>query len=162
MKNSGNTYPEEFEFKHWGDTAQITFRENIVSAQDPDTGETVYTWDEYSLLRPYRDMLETDILAVKDVWFEAAKMEEERSNPVDQHQLRADVDYLMIIQTAVMGISLMSLDAASDPTVLDLSWKYYPARWDETKLRTLVSMQKLTASDFQSITGKPYETEVIG
>ena len=160
MKASGNTKPNTFTIINRDGIASITFREAITESAAGE--ETTYTWDEYTIQRKWYPNLYKDIKNNYEPWKNAAKAEEERKIPIDEYQLRADVDYLMITQTAMMGISLMSLDAASDPTVLDLSWKYYPARWDEAKLRTLVSMQKLTASDFQSITGKPYETEVIG
>ena len=93
---------------------------------------------------------------------EMARTEGYTEGTVPLHTIRADVDYLLITGDANAMLMTLSLNNESDPDVLDKASEYYPARWNEDRLRTLVSMQKLTASDFQSITGKPYETEVIG
>lgn len=160
MKSTGTYKPNSFTIINKDGIADIVFRDVITESASDE--ETVYTWDEYTIQRPWYPNLYKDIKANYSTWKNAAKREEERKTSVDEYQLRADVDYLLVISGANAMIMTLSLDTESDPDVLDMSRRYYPARWDETRLRTLVAMQKLTSDDFQSITGKPYETEVIG
>ena len=91
-------------------------------------------------------------------WLNAAKLEDEMRTPVDMYQLRADVDYQGVMLQVMSPISLMSV-SASDPDVLEMARKYYPLRWSESRLRVLVAANKLTASDFESITGTAYDNE---
>ena len=42
---------------------------------------------------------------------------------------------------------------------VEMAKKYYPRLWDETRLKALVRAGKLTAAEFEEITGKPYEEE---
>ena len=156
MKTTGAQPEGNLSVINYGGIADIAFRTNIeVSARDSDDNPTEWTWDEYHLHRPWRDMLETDIQASFDSWLESAKRQEEYDNPPDLTQMRADIDYLEITQSAMYGISLLAL-TGSDPDVLEKARKYYPARWDEPRLRMLVTMQKLSETDFQSITGIPF------
>lgn len=156
MTNRGNTQPQAFEVVNRDGTAHIIFRENIHEISAPEPDSTMYEWEEYRLERAWRNMLQTDILNNKAAWLSAAKAMDEKRNPPDISQMRADIDYLQIMQSAMYGISLMAADTSSDPTVLDLSWKYYPSRWDKTRLMALVQMQKLTADDYEDITGEAY------
>lgn len=47
-------------------------------------------------------------------------------------------------------------ESQSDPDVLEKARRYYPARWDIDRLRYMVLLQKLTAGDFQTVTGDVY------
>ena len=137
-----------------GNTAVIRFYDNV------EQDDTQWKYDEYVITRPYRDQLESDIESNFDAWLTQAKYEDEHRTPIDVYQLRADTDYLEVTQSAMMGISVMSL--ASDPAVLELARKYYPLRWSEERLRALVGMQKITPEDFEAVTGVAYSTEVAG
>lgn len=156
MRVTGNVMPtSSFVVERKNDkTAIIRFYDNVV--QD----DTQWKYDEYVMVRPYRDQLEADIESNFDAWLTQAKYEDEHRTPIDVYQLRADTDYLEVTQSAMMGISVMSL--ASDPAVLELARKYYPLRWSEERLRALVGMQKITPEDFEAVTGVAYSTEVAG
>jgi hypothetical protein len=39
----------------------------------------------------------------------------------------------------------------------ELALKYYPAYWNEARIRALVEAGKLTADDYKEITGNDYE-----
>lgn len=164
MKRTGSTAPSgAFTLSQlWNGLAEIRFYENAHSIQrtlDDGTSITEWEYDEIIIRRPYFDGLEEAIEANYSVWLQQAKAEEEARNPVDAYQLRADVDYLEIIQTATnpYTISTMSLsEPASDPDVLEKSRRYYPARWSIERLQYMVLLQKLTAEDYQSITGEAY------
>lgn len=134
--------------------AIITFYANASLVTKEDGVSTEWQWDEYTIRREWRDGLYSDIEANYDSWLAVAKIEEEARTPVDEWQLRADVDFLQIMQTAAMGISVMALESASDPDVLEKARQYYPKRWSKEQLQMLVSMQKLTAEDYQALTGE--------
>ena len=165
MKVNGSFSPSSsFEIKEDNGIASIIFYCDVKQETEEIDGveRTSWSWNEYHLERPYRSTLYDDIEANYSVWLQSAKECDEKRNTIDEYQLRADVDYLLITGGANAMLMTLSLNNESDPDVLDKASEYYPARWSEDRLKTLVSMQKLTASDFQSITGKPYETEVIG
>ncbi len=42
-------------------------------------------------------------------------------------------------------------------TAIEMAKKYYPRLWDETRLKALVTAGKLTAAEYQEVTGKPYQ-----
>lgn len=146
-----------------GGRCRITFYENGTAAIREDNagdGEqrTEYVYDAYYIERPYYPMISTDIANNKAAWLSAAKAEDERRTPVDEYQLRADVDYLNIVTGASSpyGIQTLALDDSepkSDKDVLDLAYKYYPARWDKGRLLALLAMGKLIQSDFDKIVG---------
>lgn len=53
--------------------------------------------------------------------------------------------------------NMLALDEPqSDPNVLEKARRYYPARWDIDRLRYMVLLQKLSAEDFQMVTGVEY------
>ena len=147
----------------------IKFYENEEAVQEEDPAEegekgqtrTVYQYDVYELERRYYPLLATDIQNNRNAWYMAARAEDERRTPVDEYQLRADVDYQGVMLEVMSPISLMSVSAGSDHDVLEMARKYYPMRWNEDRLRVLVAANKLTSSDFESITGVPYSSEVI-
>ena len=143
-----------FTVKERNGEAIITFYENatMVAGSSEEGGNAEWQWDEYTIRRPYYANLGTDIEANYDVWLQAAKAEEEARTPVDAWQLRADVDFLQITQTAAMGIAVMSV--GSDPTVLEKARQYYPKRWTKEQLQMLVQIQKLSAEDYQALTGE--------
>ena len=155
MTVTGSVMPaSSFRVERKGESlAEIRFYSNIEEIEEGDS--TSWKYDEYIITRPYRDGLENDIENNYDAWLRQAKAEDEYRTPIDEYQLRADVDYLEITQSAMYGISLLAL-TGSDPDVLEKARKYYPARWDEPRLRMLVTMQKLSETDFQSITGIPF------
>lgn len=134
--------------------AEISFYEHAVSSSAEEGSEASWSYDEYRITRPYYDSLPADIEANYDVWLQAAKAEDEKQSPVDEYQLRADVDFLQITQSVAMGISTMS--EGSDPDVLEKSKAYYPLRWSKDRLQMLVTMQKLAEEDYYSITGESY------
>ena len=164
MKRTGSTAPSgAFTLSQlWNGLAEIRFYENaqmVTRELDDGTEITEWEYNEIIIRRPYFDGLEEAIEANYSVWLQQAKAEEEARNPVDAYQLRADVDYLEIIQTATnpYAISTMSLsEPQSDPDVLEKSRRYYPARWSIERLQYMVLLQKLTAEDFQMITGVAY------
>ena len=161
MKVQGNTKPLfNFTVINYDGVADLIFRENIEDISPTDAPDTLYQWDEYHLKRPWTVSIYDEIMANYNPWFNAAKLEDEHRTPIDVYQLRADTDYLEVTQSAMMGISVMSL--ASDPAVLELARKYYPLRWSEERLRALVGMQKITPEDFEAVTGVAYSTEVAG
>lgn len=163
MKVNGSISPaSSFTVVNDGGTAIISFYENAVQKISDDGNDTSWEWDEYTITRPYRETLEADIEANYNVWLLAAKAEDERRTPVDEYQLRADVDYQAVMLEVMSPISLMSVSSGSDPDVLEMARKYYPMRWNEDRLRVLVAANKLTSSDFESITGVPYSSEEIG
>lgn len=141
-----------FTIKRRGNKAIITFYWDA-SPVDP-TGETTtdWQWNQSEIEREYRDGLYADVEANYDSWLSIAMAEEEARTPVDEWQLRADVDFLQITQTAAMGIAVMS--AGSDPAVLEKARQYYPKRWTKDQLQMLVQIQKLTAEDYQTLTGE--------
>lgn len=141
-----------FTIKRRGNKAIITFYWDA-SPIDP-TGETTtdWQWNQSEIEREYRDGLYADVEANYDSWLSIAMAEEEARTPVDEWQLRADVDFLQITQTAAMGIAVMSV--GSDPTVLEKARQYYPKRWTKDQLMMLVQIQKLTAEDYQALTGE--------
>ena len=148
-----------------GVTCTISFYRNAVEVTVPpevEGGESRTEWqyDRYDIEGyPYRDMLETDIENNEEAWYLAARRADEVREGVDVYQLRADLDYMGITQSAMMGISLLPADASvSDAEAVELARKHYPIRWDKAKVGTLVAMQKITASDYQSITGEAYQT----
>ena len=155
MTVTGSVMPaSSFRVERKGESlAEIRFYSNIEEIAENDS--TSWKYDEYIITRPYRDGLENDIENNYDAWLRQAKAEDEYRTPVDEYQLRADVDYLQITQSAMYGISLLDL-SGTDPDVLEKARKYYPARWDEPRLRMLVTMQKLSETDFQAITGIPF------
>lgn len=136
--------------------AIITFYANASLVTKEDGVSTEWQWDEYTIRREWRDGLYSDIEANYDSWLAVAKIEEEARTPVDEWQLRADVDFLQIMQTAAMGISVMLLESASDPEVLEKARQYYPKRWSKEQLQMLVSMQKLSQEDYQGIAGEAF------
>ena len=155
MRASSNSSPVAYRLDRRGDVAEIRFCENAeqVTIQDENGAErTIWQYDEYVIERPWRPGLAADIENSFSIWIEAAKIEEEARTPVDEWQLRADVDFLQIMQTAAMGIATMSL--GSDPDVLEKARQYYPKRWSKEQLQLLVSMQKLTVEDYQMLTGE--------
>ena len=144
----------------------IRFYENEETVQEEDPREegetrTVYRYDVYELERRYYPLLATDIQNNRDAWYMAARAEDERRTSVDEYQLRADVDYQAVMLEVMSPISLMSVSSGSDHDVLEMARKYYPMRWNEDRLRVLVAANKLTSSDFESITGVPYSSEEI-
>ena len=139
----------------WNGLVEIRFYENVqMVTRELDDGTEITEWeyDEFIIRRPYYANLGTDIEANYDVWLQAAKAEEEARTPVDAWQLRADVDFLQITQAAAMGISLISEGSGLD--VLDKARQYYPKRWSKEQLQMLVQIQKLTAEDYQTLTGE--------
>lgn len=166
MKTSGYVMPNaSFSVIRLDDAmAQISFFEDVkeVPCNNDDRKEdTMWEYNQYLLIRPYYDMIETDISNNYQAWLECAKMQEEIDNPPDVPQLRADVDYQSVMLSVMSPMSLASNTEGSDDTVLNLAWKYYPIRWSEDRLRVLVMAQKLTEADFEKITGKPYNEEVV-
>ena len=168
MKVTGSAQPTE-DLKVMvnpdGTTCTIAFIRNAaqISVPSPIEGEdpqTMWQWDQYEIRDyPYRNMLKTDIENNEEPWYLAARRADEIREGVDVYQLRADLDYMAITQSAMMGISLLSADASgSDAEAVELARKHYPIRWDKAKVGTLVAMQKITASDYQSITGEAYQT----
>ena len=158
MKANGSIAPSaSFIVTKSGDSALIVFYENAagntVQGEDGQS-RTDWSWDEYRMVRPWRESLEDDIEAAYDSWLQTAKVEDEARTPVDAHQLRADVDYLEIMSVAMSpyGVSMMS--GLSDPDVLEKARRYYPARWSKERLLTLVHVQKLSEEDYQSMTGE--------
>ena len=145
-----------------GVTCTISFYRNAVEVTIPpevEGGESRTEWqyDRYDIEGyPYRDMLETDIENNEEAWFIAAKMEDERRQGVDIYQMKADLDFISVMQMAMSPIATMSLDAASGPSVLSMAREYFPIRWGKDKLQTLVGVQKLTADDYEDITGEAY------
>ena len=157
MRASSNSSPVAYRLDRRGDVAEIRFCENAeqVTIQDENGAErTIWQYDEYVIERPWRPGLAADIENSFSIWIEAAKIEEEARTPVDEWQLRADVDFLQIMQTAAMGIATMSL--GSDPDVLEKARQYYPKRWSKEQLQMLVSMQKLSQEDYQGIAGEAF------
>ncbi len=136
----------------------VSFFENPRTVQRGDDGVTEYEYDVYQMPCRYYPLLGIDIAANKSAWLEQAKRLDEQRNPVDEYQMRADIDYLMITAQVAnpYGISTMSLEAQSDPDTLEKARRYYPLRWDKDRLRYLVLLQKLTEEDFQEITGEKY------
>lgn len=145
-----------------GGMCEVTFFENGTAVNRVDSNgseKTEYVYDVYALHVAYYPMISTDIANNKEAWLRKAKEADERRTPVDEYQLRADVDYLEIVSAAMnpYAASTMSLDEPqSDPDVLEKARRYYPARWDIDRLRYMVLLQKLTASDFQTVTGEVY------
>ena len=145
-----------------GVTCTISFIRNAVQVTIPakvEGGEsrTEWQWDQYDIKSfPYRDMLETDIENNEEAWFLAAKRADEIRTGVDVYQMKADLDYITVMQAASSPIALMSGSDGSDPDVLNMARKYFPIRWDAAKLQTLVAVEKLTSEDYQSITGEAY------
>lgn len=141
---------------------RISFFENgeaVESIKDDGTALTEYSYEVYRIDRPYYPNISVDIENNRLAWLIQAKAETEARTPVDTYQLRADVDYLEIISAATnpYAISTMSLsEPQSDPDVLEKSRRYYPARWNIERLQYMVLLQKLTAEDYQSITGEAY------
>lgn len=159
MKVNGSIAPSSsFSVFNEGGIAIVSFYENVVQKVSDDGNNTSWEWDEYTIKTPYRDMLSSDIEANYSNWLLAAKECDEKSSPVDEYQLRADVDYLNIITGASSpyGIQTLALDDSepeSDKEVLDLAYKYYPARWGQDRLLALLAMGKLIQSDFDKIVG---------
>ena len=163
MKVNGSTAPSaSFVVVKAGEKAIITFYENAACSvvQDSDGAERlVWAWNEYAIERPYRETYAADIEANYDAWLQTAKQEEEERTPVDEHQMRADLDYVMITNQAMSPYAVSTMDLSepqSDPDVLSKCQAYYPQRWIIDQLRYLVFLQKLTASDFQTVTGEVY------
>lgn len=76
MKVNGSVQPAELLFEHrFNGTAEMRFRENIVSGKD-DKGNTVYTYDEYLLVMPDRDGLEKIVQDNTATWLAYAKQQE--------------------------------------------------------------------------------------
>lgn len=44
-------------------------------------------------------------------------------------------------------------------TVFEMAKKYYPKLWDKHRLQMLVTAGKLTAEEYEEITGELYEEE---
>jgi len=42
-----------------------------------------------------------------------------------------------------------------------LAKKYYPVLWDKTRLKALVAAEKLSAADYEEITGEAYAQEAV-
>lgn len=154
MKVTGSSSVSSFSVSRIGDTAEIRFHENAEEIVSAEGNGSYWQYDEYILTRPWRPGLESDIEANYTAWLEQAKAEEEARTPVDEWQLRADVDFLQITQTAMMGIATMS--EGSDPNVLEKARQYYPKRWTKDQLQLLVSMQKLSQEDYQGIAGEAF------
>lgn len=159
MRASSNSSPVAYRLDRRGDVAEIRFCENAeqVTIQDENGAErTIWQYDEYVIERPWRPGLAADIENSFSIWIEAAKIEEEARTPVDEWQLRADVDFLQIMQTVAMGISVMSPEAGSDPDVLEKARRYYPKRWTKEQLQMLVSASRLTEADYEDISGEAF------
>ena len=155
MNVVGMASPVSYEISKIGGMAEIRFRENaeqVTVTNEDGTERTEWHYDEYMIFRAWRPGLATDIEGNYDAWLQAAKAEEEARTPVDAWQLRADVDFLQITQAAAMGISLISEGSGLD--VLDKARQYYPKRWSKEQLMMLVQIQKLTAEDYQALTGE--------
>lgn len=97
MKVNGSTAPSAaFNVERNGASAIIKFYENV---QEVVTEESVsYSWDEYRLERVWYASLEADIENNYSTWFNQAKLLDEQSNPPDLQQLRADVDFVMVLE----------------------------------------------------------------
>ena len=160
MKVQGNSKPIfEFTVINYDGTADLIFRENIEDISPESAPATLYQWDEFHLSRPWTVSIYDEVTANYSTWLNAAKLEDEMRTPVDMYQLRADVDYQGVMLQVMSPISLMPVSAGSDPEVLEMARKYYPLRWSESRLRVLVAANKLTASDFESITGTAYDND---
>lgn len=96
MKVNGNTAPSAaFTVEKIGDVALVRFYQNVEEVVTEDN--TTWTWDEYRLKRAYYEGLAADIEANYSTWLTAAKAEEEQKNPPDANQMRADLDYALIM-----------------------------------------------------------------
>ena len=144
----------------WNGLVEIRFYENVqMVTRELDDGTEITEWEynEIIIRRPYFDGLEDAIEANYDVWLAQAKAEEEAMNPEDAHQLRADVDFLQICFDSMGGVAVMSLESpATDPAILEKVRKYYPARWDNDRLKRLVYLQQLMQEDYKTITGEDF------
>lgn len=88
-----------------GEQAELRFYANVeevtVPADDGKDAYTQYKYDEYIIMRPWRESLITEIESNYDAWFRQAKAEEEDKNPPDVNQLRADIDYVMVMSDLI-------------------------------------------------------------
>ena len=57
-----------------------------------------WEYDEYRLELPNSGGLDVDVPAMMDVYLAAAKAKEEAKNPPSIEQIRADVDYIAVMQ----------------------------------------------------------------
>lgn len=46
-------------------------------------------------------------------------------------------------------------------TTYELASRYYPRLWDKQRLEALVEAGRLTAQEYQEITGEPLKTEEV-
>lgn len=153
MKVQGNSKPIfEFTVINYDGTADLIFRENIEDISPEDTPNSLFSWNEYHLSRPWYTNIYDDILSNYETWFNAAKLEDEKRNKVDIYQLKADVDFLQITQQLLSGISTISEESNSD--ILDKCWEYYPNRWDKNKISLLKNANLITEEDYIKIVGQ--------
>lgn len=74
MKTESNIFPSELSVERCANgTAEVIFRENIVT--ENRNGATIYTYDEYRTVVPYRENLLNSVTLSKEVWLERAKKE---------------------------------------------------------------------------------------
>ena len=45
--------------------------------------------------------------------------------------------------------------------VYKMALRYYPDRWNDTMLRNLVELGRLTKEEYKAITGKDYDNETV-
>ena len=46
--------------------------------------------------------------------------------------------------------------------VYKMALRYYPDRWNDTMLRNLVELGRLTKEEYKAITGEDYDNETVG
>ena len=106
MKVEASAMPvSSFSIQKVGEQAELRFYANVeevlVPAEEGKEAYTQYRYDEYRIMRPWTESLESDVESNYDAWFKQAKAEEENNNPPDINQLRADVDYVMVMSDLI-------------------------------------------------------------
>lgn len=102
MKVEASAMPvSSFTIQKVEEQAELRFYANveevIVPAADGKDAYTQYRYDEYIITRPWKDSLVSEVESNYDAWFRQAKAEDEMKNPPNVNQLRADIDYVMVM-----------------------------------------------------------------
>ena len=126
-------------------------RENVSSVdipeQDGKEAHKEWSWDEYILVRAWRANLAEDIESNLDAWMGYGREADRQAAKVDSYQLRADTDPLLILNG-------LNKEEIWHQRLFELAREYYKnGAWTLDYLNALAKAGKLTAEEYQEITG---------
>lgn len=113
MQTKSNIKPKEIEVEKTPGMGVVICRENIKEEVGPE-GNTVYSYDEYRTLTPWRDNLAESVQANAQDWLEAGKKMEYVQAAIE---IRAKRDELLRQSDQRLCIDRLGLDASGGSTI---------------------------------------------